>query len=68
MEGKSTLKGYKYKLLPGRKLIFDGSLTSWGVVLFFKARMDSLEINGHIYHWSRGMRSTGIVSGGVREY
>ena len=47
MEDKPTLRWYKNKTKPGREVVYDGS---WGGELFFRARTDSLEINGRNYH------------------
>ena len=45
-------------------MFYDGS---WGES-FFKAKTDSMEINGRIYHCQGGMRSVGVMRGSQRVY
>ena len=49
MEGKETLKWYKNKKEPRWENYYDGS---WEAKLFFKAKSESLEVNGRTYIWN----------------
>ena len=48
MENKSTLRYFKEKVKPERELFYYGS---WEAKLLFKARSDSLELNGRTGEW-----------------
>lgn len=48
MENKNTLRYFKEKVKPERESFYDGS---WEGKLLFKARLDSLELNGRIREW-----------------
>ena len=49
MENKSTLEWYREKGVPKYESFYDGS---WGSELLFKARSQSLEVNGRTYRWN----------------
>ena len=49
MNTKSTLEWYREKDKPKCEIFYDGS---WGSELLFKARSQSLEVNGRTYRWS----------------
>ena len=49
MESKSTLVWYREKEVPKCERYYDGS---WGSELLFKARTQSLEVNGRTYRWN----------------
>ena len=63
MENKGTLRYFKEKLKLERETFYDGS---WEGKLLFKARSDSLELNGRIGDW-RGIPTNCTKCGEERE-
>ena len=48
MERKTSLRYYKYKTKPGWEGFYD---RGWESKLYFKARSESLELNGRVGSW-----------------
>ena len=63
IEAKVTMRWYK-KNHCLRKEMHDGS---WGSVLWFRARTDSLEVNGRTHHWEGREDTCRVCELGVRE-
>ena len=63
MEANVTMRWYRRKQYP-RKEMYDGS---WESALWFRARMDSLEINGRTHHWVGRENTYRVCKLGVKQ-